>query len=51
MAMRKPLMGALLMMAMACVVRAQDGNWTDNSAKDFGGGIPPRRWEAVPWHK
>ncbi len=38
MAMRKPLMGALLMMAMACVVRAQDGNWTDNSANDFGSG-------------
>lgn len=38
MAMRKPLMGALLMMAMACVVRAQDWNWTDNSAKDFGTG-------------
>ena len=38
MAMRKPLMGALLMMAMACVVRAQDGNWTDNSAKDCGSG-------------
>jgi len=37
MAIRKPLMGALLMMAMACVVRAQDGNWnwTDNSVKDF----------------
>lgn len=38
MAMRKPLMGALLMMAMASVVRAQDGNWADNSAKDFGSG-------------
>jgi hypothetical protein len=33
MAMRKPILGALLMMAMTCVVRAQDGNLTDNSAK------------------
>lgn len=36
MAMRKPILGALLMMAMACVVRAQDGNLTGNSAKDSG---------------
>src|SRR6516225_7049587 len=36
MAMRKPILGALLMMAIACAVRAQDGNWTDNSAKDSG---------------
>jgi hypothetical protein len=36
MAMREPLLGALLMMAMACVAGAQDGNWTDNSAKDSG---------------
>ena len=36
MAMRKPLLGALLMMAMAWVVRAQDGYWTGNSTKDSG---------------
>src|SRR5262249_35084107 len=36
MAMRKPILGALLMMAIACAVRAQDGNSTDNSAKDSG---------------
>jgi hypothetical protein len=34
MAMRKPILGALLTMAIACAVRAQDGNATDNSAKD-----------------
>jgi hypothetical protein len=36
MAMRKPILGALLMMAIACAVRAQDGNSADNSAKDSG---------------
>ena len=36
MAMRRPILGALLMMAIACAVRAQDGNSTDNSAKDSG---------------
>ena len=36
MAMRKPILGALLTMAIACAVRAQDGNSTDNSAKDSG---------------
>jgi hypothetical protein len=36
MAMRKPLMGALLLLATASAVAAQQGNWTDNSAKDSG---------------
>ena len=36
MAMRKPILGALLTMAITCAVRAQDGNSTDNSAKDSG---------------
>ncbi len=33
MAMRKPLLGVLLMMATACAVGAQEGNWTDNSVQ------------------
>ncbi|HEY1471473.1 MAG TPA: hypothetical protein VGF61_20710 [Candidatus Acidoferrum sp.] len=36
MAMRKPIFGALVMMAMACAVRAQDVNLSDNSARDSG---------------
>lgn len=48
MAMRKPLMGALLIMAMACVVRAQDGNWTDNSAKDSGAGSAGAAFASSP---
>ena len=34
--MRKPLLGILLMMATACAVAAQEGNWTDNSGVDRG---------------
>jgi hypothetical protein len=36
MAMRKPLMGALLLLATASAAAAQEGNWTDNSTKDSG---------------
>jgi hypothetical protein len=36
MAMTKPLLGILLLMAAACTTPAQDGNWTDNSAKSAG---------------
>lgn len=36
MAMRKPLFAILLMIATACAVGAQEGNWTDNSGRDSG---------------
>lgn len=36
MATRKPLLGLLLIMATACAVGAQEGNLTDNSAKNSG---------------
>jgi hypothetical protein len=34
MAMRKPLLGALLLLATACALEAQEGNWSDPIAKD-----------------
>ena len=32
--MREPLLGVLLLMATACAVSAQEGNWTENSVND-----------------